>query len=107
MTSLESAFDLNLAFRRGHQFHVQPLPGSQQGALAAVNKALALDDTLADAHVSLGLIKLNYEWDWPGAEQSFRRAIHLNPSHVNAHHRYSHHLIAMGRIDESLAESIC
>jgi TolB-like protein/Tfp pilus assembly protein PilF len=90
----------------GWNYSMMPPAEAYPKALAAANQALALDDTLADAHVSLGLIKLNYEWDWPGAEQAFRRAIHLNPSHVNARHRYSHYLIAMGRIDESLAESI-
>src|SRR5215510_11856398 len=75
----------------GWNYSMMPPAAAYRKALAAANKALELDDTLADAHVSLGLIKLNYEWDWAGAERAFRRAIHLNPSHVNAHHRYSHH----------------
>lgn len=68
-------------------------------------KALQLDDNLAEAHASLGRIRTNHEWDWPGAEAEFKRAIRLNPNYVEGHHAYSHYLIAMGRADESLAES--
>jgi tetratricopeptide (TPR) repeat protein len=74
-------------------------------AKAAALKAVELDDTLAEAHVSLGKIAMNYEWDWNGAERELQRAIALNSNYVNAHHWYSHYLILMGRFDESLAES--
>jgi len=74
-------------------------------AKAAAMKALELDDTLAEAHTSLAFIKLNFDWDWTGAERAFKRAIELNPNYSNAHHWYSHYLMAMGRIEESLAES--
>src|SRR6266568_3202290 len=74
-------------------------------AKAAVTKALELDDTLAEAHTSLAYIRLNYDWDWPGAEREFKRAIELNPNYDNAHHWYSHYLMAMGRTEESLRES--
>ena len=74
-------------------------------AKAAAMKALELDDTLAEAHTSLAFIKLNFDWDWTGAEREFKRAIELNPNYSNAHHWYSHYLMAMGRIEESLAES--
>jgi TolB-like protein/Flp pilus assembly protein TadD len=74
-------------------------------AIAAYEKALKMDDTLSEAHSSLGYAKLYYYWDWAGAEKEFRRAIELNPNSENAHHWYSHYLLSMGRTEESLAES--
>jgi TolB-like protein/DNA-binding winged helix-turn-helix (wHTH) protein/Tfp pilus assembly protein PilF len=68
-------------------------------------KALALDNTLAEAYAAPALAGLYYDWEWAEAEREFRRAIELNPSYTNAHHWYSHFLLAMGRFDESLAES--
>ena len=66
-------------------------------AEAAVQKALDIDDTLAEAHASLAYIKFTYDWDWAGAEQEFKRAIALNPLYDNAHHWYSHELMALGQ----------
>ena|SRR5215510_7318828 len=71
----------------------------------AALKALEIDDSLAEAHSSLALVKLNFEFDWPGAEQEFKRAIELNPNYSSAYHWYSHYLIAMGRMEESLTMS--
>jgi DNA-binding winged helix-turn-helix (wHTH) protein/tetratricopeptide (TPR) repeat protein len=73
-------------------------------AKTAIEKALALDDSSADAHASLGYINL-LEWDWDGAEREFKRAIELNRDCVNAHHWYSHELMALGRAAESHRES--
>lgn len=74
-------------------------------AEAAAAKALAIDDSLAEAHASLGYIKFTYDWDWTGAEEEFKRAIALNPGYDNAHHWYSHELMALGRTDEAIAEA--
>jgi tetratricopeptide (TPR) repeat protein len=74
-------------------------------AKAAATKALELDDNLAEAHTSLALIKMEYEWDWPGSEREFQRALQLNPGLAEAHHQYSHYLTALGRTSESLAQS--
>jgi len=74
-------------------------------AKAAALNALTIDERLAQAHTSLAFIKLNYEWDWPGAENGFKRAIALDPNYGNAHHWYSHYFTAMGQTRESLAES--
>ncbi len=74
-------------------------------AEAAVQKALSLDDTLAEAHSALGYIKFTYDWDWPGAEREFRKAIALNPLYDTAHHWYSHELMALGRSQEAFAEA--
>ncbi|PYS72848.1 MAG: hypothetical protein DMF73_07210, partial [Acidobacteria bacterium] len=91
----------------GTSYNVASLSPSEAipKAKAAATKALELDDTLAEAHTSLAYIKLNYDWDWAGAEREFKRAIELDPNYANAHHWYSHYLMAMSRPEESLAES--
>jgi eukaryotic-like serine/threonine-protein kinase len=73
-------------------------------AKAAALKALELDDELAEAHTSLAWARMNYERDWGGAENSFRRAIELNRSYPTAHQWYSLYLSAMGRHEEALRE---
>ena len=72
-------------------------------ARAAVSKALAIDDTLAEAHTSLANI-LSGEWNWAGAEKEFKRAIELNANYATTHHWYSNLLLAMGRLDEATIE---
>jgi TolB-like protein/DNA-binding winged helix-turn-helix (wHTH) protein/Tfp pilus assembly protein PilF len=67
-------------------------------------KAVALDETLAEAHAALASVKFWYDWDWQGAEQEFKRALELNPSLASAHHDYGWLLIARERLDEGLAE---
>jgi len=74
-------------------------------ALTMVTKALEVDDTLADAHTTLGYIKKNYDWDWSGAEKEFQRAIALNPGYALAHQWYAHLLSILGRGNEALAEA--
>ena len=71
---------------------------------AAVEKALDLDDTFADAHTSLAVIK-RQEWDWAGAEKEFKRAIELNPNLAWAHGAYGISLARMGRYSEALTEN--
>ena len=73
-------------------------------ARQAVEKALALDPGLAEAHASLGHLKLVYDWDWPGAERSFRQALLLNPASVVAHQWFALCCNVLGRTDEALAE---
>jgi len=74
-------------------------------ARAAANRALQLDETLAAAHVSLGYVKALYDWDWPGAEREFKRALELSPGDADAHFAYSvTYLTPLGRLDEALAE---
>jgi tetratricopeptide (TPR) repeat protein len=74
-------------------------------AKIAVMKALSLDDTLAEPHAFLGIIRLKDEWDWTGAEDSFRRAIDLNPSYAQARVFYSFYLEAMGRQQEAIEQA--
>ncbi|HVF49056.1 MAG TPA: protein kinase [Pyrinomonadaceae bacterium] len=73
-------------------------------AREAAERALALDDTLAEAHTSLAFVKMAYEWKWTEAEQEFRRAIELNPNYATAHQWYASCLVQMNRFDEALAE---
>jgi TolB-like protein/DNA-binding winged helix-turn-helix (wHTH) protein/Tfp pilus assembly protein PilF len=74
-------------------------------AKAAALKALALDDSLAEAHASLALVAENYDYDWQTAEREFRRAIQLNPDYATAHQWYAEYLGWQGRFDEALVES--
>ena len=72
-------------------------------AKAAAKKALEIDDTLAEAHASLGMTRMSYEWDWAGAEQEFQRAIELDPNYATAHHWYAICLSATGRSEQAIA----
>ena len=73
-------------------------------AQEAATRALAIDDTLAEAHKVLGSVKLEYDWDWASAEREFRRAIELNPNSADVHGGYANYLQVMGRFNESLVE---
>lgn len=74
-------------------------------ARAAAEKAIALDDSLAEAHVSLGYIRALYDWDWSGAKREFQRAVEVNPNSPDAHFGYGLvYLAPLGRTDEALAE---
>lgn len=74
-------------------------------AKASAMEALKFDDMLAEAHASLAHVKVNYDWDWAGAESEFKRAIALNPRYTTAHQWYAaHYLTPKGRLEEALAE---
>ena len=68
----------------------------------AVMRALEIDDSLAEAHASLALLRTTYDWDWAGAEREFVRAIEINPSYATAHYWFALHLMWMDRMDEAL-----
>lgn len=72
-------------------------------ARAAALRALQLDPSLAEAHVSLGLVQMVFDWDWHGAEASFDRAIELNPGLAVAHQHHGYLLSALGRGEEAVA----
>jgi serine/threonine protein kinase/TolB-like protein/Tfp pilus assembly protein PilF len=78
----------------------QTYPRARAAALAA----LALDDGLAEAWTSLALVQHEYDWDWPAAEASYRRALDLNPGYATAHQWYAELLSRAGRHEEALAE---
>jgi len=67
-------------------------------------QALALDPNLAEAHTSLAYLRFWQEWDWPGAESEFKRAITLNPDYATAHQWYAWHLIVGGRNEQGIRE---
>jgi len=71
----------------------------------AAQKALQLDEGLAEAHTTLADVEMILDWNWASAEREFRRAIELNPNYSAAHSWYAHYLAAMGRFDESMAEA--
>ena len=75
-------------------------------AREAANKALELDDRLAEAHNSLAIIKMYFDWDYAGAEQEFKRAIALNPGSALIHMWYGWYLGLMGRFEESFKEML-
>ena len=75
-----------------------------QKAKEAAMKALELDDSLAEAYASLGMIKTIHDWDWDGAEKDFKKAIDLNPSYATAHHWYAEFLAIQARLDEAFEE---
>ena len=73
-------------------------------ARISVEKALSLDENLAEAYATRGLLKRNGDWDWKGAEEDFRRASELKPNYVLTHLHYAHLLSSLGRQNEALAE---
>jgi serine/threonine protein kinase/TolB-like protein len=75
-------------------------PKAKEAAL----KALQIDDTLAEAHASLAMIK-ELEWDWMGAETAYKEALTLDPSYATAHQWYSSLLAVTGRHEEAIAEA--
>ena len=83
---------------------LSPVDAYPQARAAAI-KALNLDDTIAEAHAALARIKANYDWDWPGAETEFKRALELNPNDSNAHYFYAlNYLVPMGKLAEARTE---
>jgi tetratricopeptide (TPR) repeat protein len=86
-------------------WYVEPPPADAFArAKEAATKAVALDDTLAEGHVSLAFVSFYYDRDLATAEREFRRALELNPNYATAHHRFALVLSAAGRHDEALEE---
>ncbi len=96
---LADTFSLMSTWYMGPQNELMP-----RGRTAAL-RALALDESLAEAHASLALIKETYDYDWLGSEKEFRRAIQLNPQYATAHQWYAEFLSWQGRFQEAFAES--
>lgn len=96
---LADTFGLMSTWYMGPQNELMPK------ARTAALRALELDESLAEAHASLALIKENYDYDWQGAEREFRRAIQLNPQYATAHQWYAESLSWQGRFQEAIAES--
>jgi TolB-like protein len=73
-------------------------------AKTAALKALELDSGLAEAHASLAYASLFYDWEWPAAENGFKRALDLNPGYATAHQWYADYLTTVGRPEDAIAE---
>jgi serine/threonine-protein kinase len=85
-------------------YDVAPANDSMPQAKAAALRALAIDDSLAEAHTALGFYLSNYEWDRDGSEKEYRRAIELKPNYATAHHWLGADLVYVKRFDDSLVE---
>jgi len=94
------------AYQALSTFMVGVLPPAQSypKVEAAAREALNLDETLAEGHTFLAVMRL-YRWEWREAEQGFKRAMELNPSYALAHSWYSQYLASQGRLDEARVEA--
>ena len=86
------------------EYGILPPKEAYPRAKAAATKALELDSTLGEAHISLAFCLDGFDWDWESAGREFRRGIELNPGYATGHHWYAWHLAALGRNDEAVAE---
>jgi serine/threonine-protein kinase len=87
----------------GSWMYVEPKEAYPK-ARAAVQRALEIDEGLAEAHAALAHCKYEYDWDWQGAESEYRRALTLNPNYAGAHYGYAKLLEHLGRYDEARVE---
>ena len=85
-------------------FYFTPPRESHPRARVAAERALELDDQLAEAHTSLGWVKLVYDWEFAEAERHFQRALTLDPAYATAHQWYALYLRIMQRYDEAVAQ---
>lgn len=79
-------------------------PRAMAEALGAAERAVSIDDTLAEAHTSLAYVNATYFWDWGKSRREFKRAIELNPGYSTAHHWYGILLLMQGKIEQALEE---
>jgi len=77
---------------------------ANERARTAARRAVALDDSLAEAHAALAYVKFRIDWDWPGAEAEFKRALALKPGYARAHETYALFLAIQRRFAEATAE---
>jgi TolB-like protein/Tfp pilus assembly protein PilF len=94
---------LSDAYLRLSNLYLSPTEALPKARAAAL-KAVEIEPRLADAHASLGVFKVYYEHDWPGAEAEYRRAIRIDPGATLAHQRYGMYLMMMRRFDEAIGE---
>jgi TolB-like protein len=100
-TGLADCYNTLSAWESGS---IAPRVGFEKARISALC-ALQLDKRSAEAHTSLAYSHLHYSWEWESAEHEFKQALAISPNYAHAHHWYSHLLAAVGRVDESLAES--
>jgi eukaryotic-like serine/threonine-protein kinase len=99
--ALDSTFAPALAARGTALLMVSTSPDTVALARANIERALQRDPMLGEAHAARAKYLFELDWNWPEAEREFRRAIELNPNDADAHHHYSHLLMALGRGAES------
>jgi TolB-like protein/tRNA A-37 threonylcarbamoyl transferase component Bud32/Flp pilus assembly protein TadD len=87
----------------GDSGYVAPRQVHENAKLAAT-QALKIDDKLPEAHISLALVREAYDWDWPGAETEFKRALQLDPNSATAYQWYGNFLIRLGHLAEAKIE---
>jgi TolB-like protein/DNA-binding winged helix-turn-helix (wHTH) protein/Tfp pilus assembly protein PilF len=95
----------SLALAYGFLGFFQPPQEVFPVARATATKALEIDEAQSEAHAALGLVKLNHDWDWAGAEREFRRAIELNPNSPDARDRYATYLLITSQFDQAVREA--
>jgi TolB-like protein/DNA-binding winged helix-turn-helix (wHTH) protein/Tfp pilus assembly protein PilF len=93
------------AYTRLVDWGVLPVKEAAPRTRAAAEKALNLDGRLAEPVIALAFVKMQYEWDWAGAEQLCKRAVEANPNYGRAHSAYAMLLALTGRVPEALAEA--
>jgi serine/threonine-protein kinase len=93
------------AYAQHVDYRAMPVAEGLGRARKEAEKAVALDDSLAEAHTSLAWVSFIYDWDWEAAGREFRRAIELDPRYASARQWYSWYLAAMGRVREGLVEA--
>jgi TolB-like protein/Tfp pilus assembly protein PilF len=81
-----------------------PFRAAYPRAKAAATRALEIDGNLAEAHVSLGMVHKEFDWDWAAAGQAYERALTLAPNYATGHQWYGEYLTCLGRFEEGLAE---
>ena len=97
-TGLADSYALQVDYRGA------PVLEGMERAKGLARKSLTLDDSLAEAHTSLGWVSFIYDWDWQTAAAEFSRALECNPAYSVARQWHAWFLMAMGRVEESLAE---
>jgi eukaryotic-like serine/threonine-protein kinase len=111
MQYFQKAIQIDPSFARAyvglvdaHTPNVTPPPGEVSIVQDALQKALAADPSLSDAHLHLARLKEYHDWDFPSAEREFQRAIDVNPNSAQAHDFYGDFLDNMGRHQEAIKQ---
>jgi serine/threonine protein kinase/Tfp pilus assembly protein PilF len=97
-SGLADCFALHVDYRG------MPVTEAMERSRELALKALALDDSLAEAHTSIAWVNFLYDWDWPKAERGFRRAIELNPRYATARQWFAWLLVSQGHTEAAIAE---
>jgi DNA-binding winged helix-turn-helix (wHTH) protein/TolB-like protein len=87
-----------------HSFTELPATTRRSRGLELVSRGLSMDETLAEGHASLAMVKIFYDWDWPGAQRELERALQLNPNAPWTHLLYARYWQALGRLDRAVVE---